>query len=379
MGTTVFAAVYVRNQGARRHPGGPAVDRMSTHDAADTVRRRMSHLVRLAKFLVPVIIAVETVLVLSGVTSIGDATMVVIATEVLLFWLIVIEIVEIRRAYRRFAREEPDRFTAAMRAVESVLPEPVGRLLAHELMLQRALVLLRKRDVPPGGRGIPHHRPVMGFLGAVLGLTAVEMLVVELAVPWPTVRWLLLAVSLIGCWWLAGFAAGLVVHPVTVGPDTLRIRYSCFADLSVPLAAIDRVVPLPRSRGRRRTAMAHGDEPVVEVGGAATRCSTCGSPCRYASGAVRPVRSAASTRGWTIPRRSPPPWRSTGEVRGQRGGGSPPVGGETPRYAPVCRDPPAPGRDPVTAAPWRRSSPPRAPRRAPGPSSSGAPRPARSP
>ena len=66
--------------------------------------------------------------------------------------------------------------------------------------------------------------------------------------------------------WLAGFAAGLVVQPVTVGPDTLRIRYSCFADLSVPLAAIDRVVPLPRSRGRRRTAMAHGDEPVVEVG-----------------------------------------------------------------------------------------------------------------
>ncbi len=268
MGTTVFAAVYVRNQGARRHPGGPAVDRMSTHDAADTVRRRMSHLVRLAKFLVPVIIAVEAVLVLSGVTSIGDATMVVIATEVLLFWLIVIEIVEIRRAYRRFAREEPDRFTAAMRAVESVLPEPVGRLIAHELMLQRALVLLvlRKRGVPPGGQGIPHHRPVMGFLGAVLGLTAVEMLGVELAVPWPTVRWILLAVSLIGCWWLAGFAAGLVVQPVTVGPDTLRIRYSCFADLSVPLAAIDRVVPLPRSRGRRRTAMAHGDEPVVEVG-----------------------------------------------------------------------------------------------------------------
>ncbi|GAB2839827.1 hypothetical protein GCM10022221_44020 [Actinocorallia aurea] len=222
---------------------------------------------RLLKWVAALVVLVEAVLVWGGVVDFAKAAAVVIAVEAALALVAAVGAWRIRAEYRTRLPGAPDRFTAFVGAIKAVLPHPLGGLLAFELSLQRAVLLWtrRRRDVPADAVGIAYHGQLGTMLGILAGVTVVEAVVVHLALPWETFRWILLAFSLIGLWWLAAFAMSLVVYPTTVGPDLMRIRFSAWVDILLPLGEIEDVAVVNRSRSQRRTAMFHGDALVVEV------------------------------------------------------------------------------------------------------------------
>ncbi|WP_217209192.1 hypothetical protein [Streptomyces sp. AC550_RSS872] len=214
-------------------------------------------------------ILAEILLVWTGKVSFTDAAIVVVIIEGLLLCLLLLGAWQIRNIYREQRDTAPDRFTAAMRAVEEVLPKPLGKLIAFELTLQRSTLLLatRRRDVPKGGTGVPYYRALSGILWVMLAVTIVEIVVVHLAIPWPTVRIILLVVSVIGLWWLVAFFASLVAYPTTLHNGKLRIRFSDMVDVTVPLEGVERVRLHRQSRSQRRIAMFADDALYVEVYG----------------------------------------------------------------------------------------------------------------
>ncbi|MBB1244305.1 hypothetical protein GL263_12150 [Streptomyces durbertensis] len=221
------------------------------------------------KWTALLVVLAEVLLVWTGTVPLADAVVVVVVVEGLLLAVVLLGALRVRHVYREQRADAPDGFTAATRAIEAVLPRPMGKLIAAELALQRALLLLalRRRDVPPGGAGVGYHRALSGILWAVLAVTLVEIAVVHLAVPWPTVRVVLLVLSVVGLWWFTAFFASLVAYPTTVHDGRLRIRFSATVDVAVPLTGVESVRVDHRSRAQRRVAMFHDDALHVEVFG----------------------------------------------------------------------------------------------------------------
>lgn len=113
----------------------------------------------------------------------------------------------------------------------------------------------RRPDVEAGGRAFAYRGPMLPPLIVFTGLSALEVVAVDVIVPWsPAFTWLrvlLLATGVWGVLFALGILAGVTVHPHVVGPAGLRVRAGRAVDLTVPWAAVDRVGQVRRTRDGR--------------------------------------------------------------------------------------------------------------------------------
>ena len=120
------------------------------------------------------------------------------------------------------------------------------RLLMFELRLLRSLVLvaLRRVDgVGPGDVALPYARAATPLGALFAGLSVAEVVVVELVVPWPTVRHVLLVLGAWGLFVVAGLLAMNWTHPHVARPDALVVRSGGLVTVRVPwdaVAAVER-------------------------------------------------------------------------------------------------------------------------------------------
>lgn len=117
-----------------------------------------------------------------------------------------------------------------------------------------ARAISRRPAVAKGATGVGYHRPVMTVLFIFIGLSVVEIPIIDLIVhPWPAVRIPLLILGIWGVTWMIGLLCAMIVRPHTVGPDGIRVRGGL--ELDVPISwtdiasvAISRRVDEPKQR-----------------------------------------------------------------------------------------------------------------------------------
>jgi hypothetical protein len=117
-------------------------------------------------------------------------------------------------------------------------------LVRLEIGIWRSLFLLAARRVPgrgPGVRTFPYAKEVAPLLYAFIGVSALELVVVHLILPWETVRTIALVLGIWGLLWMIGYLASLRVFPHLVGPDGLQVRYGTSVDVRVPWEAVAEV------------------------------------------------------------------------------------------------------------------------------------------
>ena len=117
-------------------------------------------------------------------------------------------------------------------------------LVRLEIGIWRSLFLLAARRVPgraPGVGTFPYAKEVSPLLYAFIGVSALELVVLHLILPWATVRTIALVLSLWGLLWMIGYLASLRVYLHLVGPDELRARYGTYVDVRVPWEAVAEV------------------------------------------------------------------------------------------------------------------------------------------
>ncbi len=102
--------------------------------------------------------------------------------------------------------------------------------------------VFRRPKVPPGATGFTYHRPVLSLLMTFIGVSAVELVVVDLVVRrWPTVRISLLALGIWGLVWMFGLLFGFLTRPHAVGPAGIRVRSGAEVDIPLDWDVIDSV------------------------------------------------------------------------------------------------------------------------------------------
>jgi hypothetical protein len=198
---------------------------------------------RVLKWSLPALILVNVALVWSGILEAGTAIMVGAAIELMVALIAMRQVVVAIRLYRRDRAAGLDIETAVEDGIAVIFPRTVARVVALEPRIWIALFkwAFRRRPLAPNEFSY-HKRSAMGaFLALVLLTLPVELLLYEILIPWPTVRWILLVVSVYAVVWMLGLVASLRVLPYRLDAGGLRIRYGVLADGFVPYTLISAV------------------------------------------------------------------------------------------------------------------------------------------
>lgn len=130
----------------------------------------------------------------------------------------------------------------------------VRRLVAAEFRLYGTVVpwLLRRSDAPPRTAAFGYAGVIRPVLWAFIVVSAIEVVVLHVLIPWPVVRLIADVVSVWGLFWMVALTASLGTRPHLVGDGGLRIRYGVTADVTVPWDAVGAVAERRRSREKSR-------------------------------------------------------------------------------------------------------------------------------
>ena len=131
-------------------------------------------------------------------------------------------------------------------------PAAVGRALRtavdYEGAMWRSLYRWIRRKTDTGGPGavmFSYVGVVKPILIVLIAVSAIEVpiadLIVSRLVPWPWVRFAVLAVGVYGLIWMLGLLAGLWIHPHVVDDAGLRVRNGPHVDVSLPWDAVAAV------------------------------------------------------------------------------------------------------------------------------------------
>jgi hypothetical protein len=159
----------------------------------------------------------------------------------------------------------------------------LGGLLARVVMLELRIyanigrALARRPAIPQGARGFRYHRPVLTILIIFIGLSAIEIPIIDLIVHrWPVPRVLLLVLGIWGVTWMIGLLCAYLMRPHTVGPAGIRVREGLEIDIPLPwddVASVARSgrVDEPKSprfvesEGGRMLVLRIQDETNIEI------------------------------------------------------------------------------------------------------------------
>jgi hypothetical protein len=136
-------------------------------------------------------------------------------------------------------------------------------VLKYELRLWEALfrwAFRRPHRVEPDTVTFSYTGAVAMLFGVFIGLSALEIPILHLILPWPAARVASLMLGAYGLFWMIGLLATLHTHPHLVGSSGLRIRNSTTVDVAVRWADVDAV------RVRRRSLPPGGQTQVDDVG-----------------------------------------------------------------------------------------------------------------
>jgi hypothetical protein len=141
----------------------------------------------------------------------------------------------------------------------------------YELRLWEALfrwTFRRPHRVEPGTVPFSYSGAVAMLFGVFIGLSAVEIPILHLLLPWPKARAISVMAGAYGLFWMIGLLATLRTHPHLVGPSGLRIRNSTTVDVAVGWADVQAVRVRRRSLppGGQTQVEKNGNERVLSLG-----------------------------------------------------------------------------------------------------------------
>jgi hypothetical protein len=119
--------------------------------------------------------------------------------------------------------------------------------------------LLRRSDVPAGASGFRYVGVILPVLWAFIVVSAIELVVLHVVLPWPAAR---VVADILGVWgllWMIAFTASLSVRPHLLDSSGLRIRHGVSTDVVVPWEAMSTVAVRTRSREKSRAVQLDRD------------------------------------------------------------------------------------------------------------------------
>jgi hypothetical protein len=112
--------------------------------------------------------------------------------------------------------------------------------------------IARRPRVQPGAAGFGYSKAVEPIIWVFIVVSAIEVIVVHLLLPWPAARAILLVIGVWGLSWMVGMLASVKVNVHEISRNGVRARYGSNVDVAIPWSAVATVrqhrQDLPSSR-----------------------------------------------------------------------------------------------------------------------------------
>src|ERR1700754_1623109 len=125
--------------------------------------------------------------------------------------------------------------------------------------------LARRPRVPePGAAGFGYREPISLLLWVFIIVSAIEVPVAHLIIPWHVVQIIALVIGIWGLIWMLGYWAALKVNPHAVGPSGLWVRNGTTVDIALSWNDIDAIRMQKRTLPESKTVqLDQGDDGTV--------------------------------------------------------------------------------------------------------------------
>ena len=248
---------------------------------------------RWTRWLIPALLVVLLVSRLTGLAHSDAALPTLVAAEVLLSATFVVRLAMATRSARRQRRPGDSWEVTLETTIAAVTPGPFAGLAMSEVRVFVTLgrwlsTKMLRRPI----FGFSYHRDLILIGWAMLFAVSspAEMTLFHLLIPWPAVRWIILALEIYGLLWLLaiGVSFGTLRHQVS--GEMVRLRLGLLADVLVPRRIIDGVVQEVHRTERNLGPDFDGDTATLQVNG----------KTNLVLGLTEPVR-VRRLFGWTGP------------------------------------------------------------------------------
>lgn len=161
--------------------------------------------------------------------------------------------------------------TEHIRTTTPARPSILRKAAAMESGVWRSLYHWARRrpiGVGPGDDVFGYAAAAAPILWVFVGLSAFEIPLLHLVLPWPVVRIVFLILGAWGLIWMIGFLASYYVHPHVVGAAGLRARNSMLIDIPLAWDLVEQVRPHQRTSSGTSTLQYEpgpGDAGIVHV------------------------------------------------------------------------------------------------------------------
>ena len=143
---------------------------------------------------------------------------------------------------------------------------------AYEVTTWRSLYrwILRRPVAPEDEAAFSYAGVVTPLLIVFIVVSAIEIPILDLILPWKTARIIAAAVGVYGLLWMIGLLASLRVHPHVLGDAGIRIRNAASIDVTLPWDAVETVRKRYRSLESSRAVQVDrtGATIVLNIGAA---------------------------------------------------------------------------------------------------------------
>ncbi len=210
---------------------------------------------QLGKWLLPILVLLNVVLVRAGVFGARDAIIATIALEGLLWLVGARQLFVAWRRYRHERSAEQKVSAALTSALGTILPDGVAHLFALEARLWITVVRWVTRRGPDGPAVFHYHRRSLFGLLALFCLltTPLELFLWELLIPWAWLRVALFVLGIYGLVWIVGLYASFRITPHQLDERGLWLHYGLLGGVWLPYDAIAGIT------AERRGAPKHND------------------------------------------------------------------------------------------------------------------------
>lgn len=119
--------------------------------------------------------------------------------------------------------------------------------------------IARHPTSPAGEQPFGYTAAVAPVMWGFTAVSAIEIPVLHLLIPWGPVRGVGLVFGLWGLLWMTGITVALKIHPHTLGPQGIRVRNSFATSVFIPWSNVERVRFKHRNYEKGRTIQPDGD------------------------------------------------------------------------------------------------------------------------
>ncbi|MEU4272807.1 hypothetical protein [Streptomyces sp. NPDC026092] len=197
----------------------------------------MTALIRLMRAVAYVFLPAEVVLLVLLVSGVRTPPAALAAAELTGLVLFVVGAAVFVRLWRREG--------SARRALGELVPEPVLRIIGHELRLMASLALWvgrRRVGVRAGDQAFGHARDQAALMYGFAFVCLVETVGMSyLLADWPVVHAIVLVLDVYTVLFVLGLHGASAVRPHVLTADTLHLRQAAHVDLRIPLDRIASV------------------------------------------------------------------------------------------------------------------------------------------